>query len=223
MAFDFLNYISQQVGQQQPTLLAGEEKSFKHRYIIHLVAFQLNQLMQCSKKDSTLAYQKIQQLDADWLVQLSTRQIEQDTVAATFFQHIQSKIAESHQKIAALILNELSQLDQTAQLGALGINELLDGQYPWLQQEVEPWFWDSIGHPEFKITREAQQPDTDFNQVMKEFSQIIQQQAQQPPEHDTHLLIDDSNTTPQQASCFYRIINPVIAISIILFLFKSII
>lgn len=223
MAFDFLGYISQQLEQQHFNLFADETKSLKQRYITHLIAFQLNQLIELGQQDRQALHQKIQNLDANWLVNTTSQQIAQDTSASNFFEPIQPKLHDSQYKIANLILNELLQLDLTSQLGASGLKELLDGQYPWLQDEAEPWFWDSIGHPELKTTESTQPTDTDFNQVMKEFSQMIQQQAQNHPEHDDYALAEHSQTEQKIVSCGYRIANPIIAFFIIVFLFKIII
>lgn len=222
MAFDLLSYISQQVGQQHTGLFADEDKNAKQRYVTHLIALQFYQLIQVVKSDSNAAYQIIQQQDATWLSQKASQHIQQEALATQFFQPIQSKIAAANEKIAATILQELLQLDQTAQLGISGIKELLEGQYPWMQNDVEAWFWDSVGLPEYKVVEATEHNDeADFNQVMKEFSQMIQQQA----EHT-------ANTTPdvqtvqevgtQHISTLYRVLNPMIALAIIIGLFNII-
>lgn len=222
MAFDLLSYISQQVGQHHTGLLADEDKNAKQRYVTHLIALQFHQLIQIVKNEAHNAYQIIQQQDVMWLSQKTSQHIQQETLATQFFQPIHSKVAAANEKIAATILQELLQLDQTAQLGISGIKELLEGQYSWMQNDVEAWFWDSVRLPEYKVVEETQHNDeADFNQVMKEFSQMIQQQAAHTANTSAKVQTEQEMNI-QHIGTFYRVLNPVIALAIIIGLFNII-
>ncbi|OUY05683.1 hypothetical protein [Acinetobacter populi] len=223
MAFDFISYIAQQVGQQQPNLLADQSKQVKNQYLIHLIAFQLSALIETTQHDENKVYEKIQQLDSAWLVDMTQHTITQDQRASEYFQPIATKLSDSNHKIATIIINEFAQLDQNAHLGVAGIKELLDGQYAWMQDQVEQWFWDSIDHPELKLSTSSQPADEpDFNEIMQEFNHMLQQQAQHNPQDHTAPHTPVAEITPIAPSTFFKILNPLIALLIILWIFSFI-
>ncbi|GAA5008421.1 hypothetical protein GCM10023206_14920 [Acinetobacter puyangensis] len=223
MAFDFISYIAQQVGQQQPNLLADEPKQVKNRYLIHLIAFQLSALIETAQQDENKVYEKIQQLNSNWLADITQQTITHDQQALEYFQPISTKLSDISHKVATLMINEITQLDQNAHLGISGIKELLDGQYVWMQDQVEQWFWDSINHPEFKSLTSAQPSnEPDFDEIMQEFNHMLQQQAQHNPQDHatTHSTLAD--VTPIAPSIFFKILNPLIAFVLILWIFSFI-
>lgn len=216
MAFDFVSYITQQVEQQHPNLFAEEGKAKKLAFITHLISLQLAKLIELQQKDSEQAYQFIQSRDHEWL----SRKTQQHAIHDDFYQPIQPKLADANTRIATTLLSELDQLDQNASLGQPGIQELLDGQYHWMQNQVQDWFWDSIGQPQYKLAEPKTDDQAEFQQVMKEFSQIIQQQAQQV-EH-THARLQPEQPIAIPVGLFYVILNPVIAAAILIGLYQAV-
>lgn len=224
MAFDFVSYIKQQVEQQHPSLLADEDKIVRKRYVRHLIGLQLAELHQSIQKDADDTYDKIKQQDDDWLVQITQKRLDKDSEAVAFFKPIWGgKLNTCSHKVAKVILNELSQLDENSGLGIEGIEELLSGQYVWLQDRVLPWFWDTVGHPEFKQV-EAASAESDAattEDVMKEFNQLIQQQRDaHTQKHEHSVATEQTIPKPQEIGTVYKILAPLIALFILIFLFQ---
>lgn len=223
MAFDFVSYIGQQVEQQQPQLLASQAKAERKQFVTHLLAFQVAELISAQKKNADAVYAQIKNQDIE---QLSTRtysHIQNEEKAQQYFAPIQPELNATNQNIAQIFLQELQHLDQSASLGQDGISELINGQQHWLQVHADAWFWDSIGQPEHKRAEDIEAEQTvDSQQVMKEFSQMISQNAQ----HDTHQADHDHahqsvEIIPSaEASRFFLVLNPLIALAIIIFIYK---
>ncbi len=179
MAFDFVSYIGQQVEQQQPQLLASQAKAERKQFVTHLLAFQVAELISAQKKNADAVYAQIQNQDVEPLSTRTYSHIQNEEKAQQYFAPIQPELQSTNHDIAQIFLQELQHLDQSASLGQSGIAELINGQQHWLQVHADAWFWDSIGQPENKRAEdiEAEQA-VDSQQVMKEFSQMINQNAQ---------------------------------------------
>ncbi|MEC8887158.1 MAG: hypothetical protein VX875_08760 [Pseudomonadota bacterium] len=227
MAFDFVSYIGQQVEQQQPQLLASQAKAERKQFVTHLLAFQVAELISAQKKNADAVYAQIQNQDVEPLSTRTYSHIQNEEKAQQYFAPIQPELQSTNHDIAQIFLQELQHLDQSASLGQSGIAELINGQQHWLQVHADAWFWDSIGQPENKRAEdiEAEQA-VDSQQVMKEFSQMINQNAQ----HNAHPTDCDhahqnANQTVElapatQASKVYLFLNPLIALAIIIFIYK---
>ena len=227
MAFDFVSYIGQQVEQQQPKLLASQPKVERKQFVLHLLALQVAELISAQKKHANEVYAQIQNQDVEPLASRTISHIQNEEKAAHYFTPIQSELQSANHDIAQIFLQELQHLDQTASLGQDGIAELIDGQLHCLQVYSDDWFWDSVGQPEHKRAEdiEAEQA-VDSQQVMKEFSQMISQNAQHnahPTDYDhahqnANQTVELAPTT--QASKVYLFLNPLIALAIIIFIYK---
>lgn len=232
MAFDFVSYIGQQVEQQQPKLLASQPKVERKQFVLHLLALQVAELISAQKKHANEVYAQIQNQDVEPLASRTISHIQSEEKAQQYFAPIQSELLSANHDIAQIFLQELQHLDQSASLGQDGIAELIDGQHHWLRVHADVWFWDSIGQPEHKRAEdiEAEQA-VDSQQVMKEFSQMISQNVQ----HDAHQANNDhthqhahqSHTHQNivlaptaEASKLYLFLNPLIALAIIIFIYK---
>lgn len=228
MAFDFISYIEQQVEQQQPTLLALQPKAERKQFILHILALQVAELIAAQKKNADEVYTQIQNTDAEALANATATHIQNEDIAQQYFAPIQNELPASNRIVAETFLNELAHLDQSASLGQDGIAELIDGQHHWLQVHADGWFWDSIGQPEYKRAEDIKVVDdaVDGQQVMQEFSQMISQNAQ----HNTN-QVDNAHahqhahqsvvlTPTVEASKFFLVLNPLIALAIIIFIYK---
>ena len=232
MAFDFISYIEQQVEQQQPTLLASQPKAERKQFVLHLLALQVAELISAQKKNSNEVYSQIQNQDVKPLASRTISHIQSEEKAEHYFAPIESELQSANHDIAQIFLQELQHLDQSASLGQDGIAELIDGQHHWLRIHADGWFWDSIGQPEHKRAEdiEAEQA-VDSQQVMKEFSKMISQNAQhdahQADNDHTHQHAHQSHTHQNivlaltaEASKLYLFLNPLIALAIIIFIYK---
>ena len=223
MAFDFISYIEQQVEQQQPTLLASQPKAERKQFVLHLLALQVAELISAQKKNSNEVYSQIQNQDVKPLASRTISHIQTEEKTEHYFAPIQSELQSANHDIAQIFLQELQHLDQSASLGQDGIAELIDGQHHWLRVHANGWFWDSIGQPEHKRAEDIQaEQAVDSQQVMKEFSQMISQNAQQGSDQKdrdhTHQSIALAPTA--EASKFFLVLNPLIALAIIIFIYK---
>lgn len=227
MAFDFVSYIGQQVEQQQPKLLASQPKAERKQFVLHLLALQVAELISAQKKNASEVYTQIHNQDVELLATRTTSHIQNEEKAQQYFAPIQSELLSANHDIAQIFLQELKHLDQSASLGQDGIDELINGQQHWLQVHSDGWFWDSIGQPEHKRAEdiEAEQA-VDSQQVMKEFSQMISQNSQHnehPTDYDhAHQNVNQTvELAPvTEAPKLYLFLNPLIALAIIIFIYK---
>ena len=223
MAFDFVSYIGQQVEQQQPKLLASQPKVERKQFVLHLLALQVAELISAQKKNANEVYAQIQNQDVEPLASHTISHIQSEEKAEHYFALIQSELQSANHDIAQIFLQELNHLDQSASLGQDGIAELIEGQHHWLRVHADGWFWDSIGQPEHKRAEDIEAEQiVDSQQVMKEFSQMISQNAQQGSDQKdrdhTHQSIALAPTA--EASKFFLVLNPLIALAIIIFIYK---
>lgn len=223
MAFDFVSYIGQQVEQQQPKLLASQPKVERKQFVLHLLALQVAELISAQKKNANEVYAQIQNHDVEPLASRTISHIKTEEKTEHYFAPIQSELQSANHDIAQIFLQELKHLDQSASLGQDGIAELIEGQHHWLRVHADGWFWDSIGQPEHKRAGDIEAEQiVDSQQVMKEFSQMISQNAQQGSDQKdrdhTHQSIALAPTA--EASKFFLVLNPLIALAIIIFIYK---
>ena len=223
MAFDFISYIGQQVEQQQPKLLVSQPKVERKQFVLHLLALQVAELISAQKKNANEVYAQIQNQDVEPLASHTISHIQSEEKAEHYFAPIQSELQSANHDIAQIFLQELNHLDQSASLGQDGIAELIEGQHHWLRVHADGWFWDSIGQPEHKRAEDIEAEQiVDSQQVMKEFSQMISQNAQQGSDQKdrdhTHQSIALAPTA--EASKFFLVLNPLIALAIIIFIYK---
>lgn len=211
MAFDFLSYIVDQI-QHNSQLFVEKPKELRKYIISHITSFQLMHLLQLKQDES---YQIIQQehtqLNTQNLSSLPPQLLEKHL--RDDIQHIE----KSYQQITTILLDELKQLDFNENLGASGIKELLDGQLPWIQNTVDDWFWEAIQATEYKITKTHKNNEPNFNQIMKDFNQIILQK-EQIIEHSADLGAPSLTSDLVQTPRIFIILQPIIALLILCFL-----
>lgn len=215
MAFDFLSYIVDQI-QQNTQLLVEKPKELRKYIISHITSFQLMYLLSQKQDESyQIIHHTPEKLSEQSFHALPTEFLEK--YLKDNIQHIQ----QAYTQVSNTLLTEIKQLDINANLGASGVKELLDGQLPWIQNTVDDWFWNCIQKPEHKITKTNKNNEPDFNQMMKDFNQIIMQK-EHSPENTTHLesihLASDLVQTPK----IFITLQPIIALLILYFLYNSI-
>lgn len=214
MSFDLVSYLIQQAEQQQ-LLCCPDDMPEKEQHITHLVALALAKLIAAVQHQADDVHQKIVEQQSAWLTEQLSRHISSETQAQQFFQPLQQHLDGCIEKFSQFIVAELAQLERNTQFGAAGLRELLDGQYTWMQSLVQPWFWDSIGQPQYKIepiATEDNQPAADYDQIMQEISQMVQQADQKAVEY----------IEPKAACICFRVLNPLIALAIIIWQFCQI-
>ena len=211
MAFDFLSYIVDQT-QQTSQLFVTIDKSQRKSVISHIVSLQLMHLMGL---DGKALYQTLD--DDDNKLAQDALPPNKLTEFSTYLQQPTDQIKNANQHIANVLLNELQQLNNSAQLGESGLKELIHGQLAWIQQQVDDWFWLFINQTQHKITKTNKNDNPDFSQIMKDFNQIILNKEQSIEHHS------GANTTSLmpnkvQNSRILDFLNPIIALIILYFL-----
>lgn len=222
MSFDLTAYLKQQVMQQHPLFLANEDSNQRQQYLVHLVALQLHLLAQT---DQTECLTQIQHQQVDWLNRLCITHIETHPLSQQYFQTVQAKLTSASQTVAQITMIELAQLEQISNLGVAGIQELLQNQYELMAQYVDDWFLADIERNDLITTSYTGEQNNvaDFNQVMQEFNQMLQQQIHHGTQgqHDGH-----HQRTPDPivaaVATLYKVLNPCIALFIICYVFHFI-
>lgn len=214
MAFDFLSYITQQVEQQHPNLFSDQNKTTRQVLFAHLISLHIIKLRNLLTEDLEHGFAQLINEDTQNLSQLVQNHIHQEEHAKQFFQAYTCSFASSNDKIASTLCAELRQLEQTAHLGSQGLFELIDGQLPWIQKQVENWFWDSTNLPEYKSEIPDESTEIELEQSLHQFNALLHQSAD-----NTISSILVEQTEVAEVHSFYRLINPLLALLIIIFIF----
>ena len=211
MAFDFLSYMVDQT-MQNSQLFVSVDKLQRKSIISHIISLQLKQLIDLDSKSSYQALQtSIQPLTE---IGLSETRL---TEFSNQLQQPAESIKTAYSKIFKNLLDELQQLNSNASLGETGVKELLDGQLPWIQQQVDEWFWIFINQTQHKVTKTHKNNSPDFNQIMKDFNQIILNK-EQSNEHQSSATTARLDSNMAQKSIIIDFLNPIIALIILSFL-----
>lgn len=221
MAFDLINYIYDQTTQQHRGILAEYSKSQKYNYLKHIIAFQISVLQTKFRETPASTYQDISQLNTLKLQQESLKLLQQAQVTTDFFNPIRDKISDINQKVSSTITHELQQLDQNGHLAQSGLQELMSGQDEWITDTVDEWFWDVLQQPKKKLTKSNKKDNTDFQQIIKDFNKIVHEQHH-PLDNDLHLTDINLGTKTHQIANFYRILNPIVALLVLYYLYNVI-
>jgi hypothetical protein len=218
MAFDFLGYMIQQA-EQQPTLFADANKLQHQQLLAHLLSLQLAKLIEIAERSPQQAYQMVQQLQHAYLSEKVLKQLLNDPQARQFFDPETVKIHSATQLTAELLLTELKQLEQNAHLGQVGLLELLKGQYAWMQPQLQAWFWDCIAQPEYKVQPQDATDHADLDLPPQDLNPPLQSSSD-PQQSDLHRQPPPS--LPILVHRGFKILAPILALLIVIYLFKTI-
>lgn len=147
MAFDLVQYFSDQVKIQKPQLLQQYDADSRNAYIQELNALTLGKLIRLWREDDNKLYQEIKTLDPLYIQEVSRH--------LTTSVHNQSELPKpelehSISEILSLQLTELKQLDETGNFGSNGLKELLQGQIEHLSGQADDWVWSTNELTELK-------------------------------------------------------------------------
>ena len=138
MAFDLVQYFSEQIKIQKPQLFDQYSSKERLYFIDEVNMLALGQLISLWKKDNQKLYQEIKASDPLYIQgiarHLTTSAYNQSALSAS---ELESSISE----ILTLQFAELNQLDQTGSFGQTGLSELLLGQIEHLSGQAEDWVW----------------------------------------------------------------------------------
>lgn len=208
MAFDLVQYFSEQIKLQKPQLFDQYSSKERLYFIDEVNMLALGQLVSLWKKDNQKLYQEIKTSDPLYIQgiarHLITSAYNQSALSAS---ELESSISE----ILTLQFAELNQLDQTGSFGQTGLSELLLGQIEHLSGQAEDWVWSTNQLTELLGSKPVIQQEVSLETTIQEFNQMVHQ-AQHTEEIST-----PEPTTPTWSF----IIAPVTALIILLFLYCS--
>lgn len=208
MAFDLVQYFSEQIKLQKPQLFDQYSSKERLYFIDEVNMLALGQLVSLWKKDNQKLYQEIKASDPLYIQgiarHLTTSAYNQSALSAS---ELESSISE----ILTLQFAELNQLDQTGSFGQTGLSELLLGQIEHLSGKAEDWVWSTNQLTELLGSKPVIQQEVSLETTIQEFNQMVHQ-AQHTEEIST-----PEPTTPTWSF----IIAPVTALIILLFLYCS--
>ncbi|WP_343682967.1 hypothetical protein [Acinetobacter baylyi] len=214
MAFDLVHYFSEQSLLQSPNLLNGSTVQTRQQQVFELNALVLGKLIQLWRKDSDKLYTEIQDQNPLYIQEiarhLTTSPKNQSTLSK---QQLESSLSE----ILALQLSELKQLDQTGNLGKIGLNELFTGQIEHLSGQADDWVWSTNQLTELLGSKPKIQEDISLDETMKEFNQMVH-----TAHHDTdNHTIDSHSLEPLQevVPTWSRIVAPLVGLAVLVFLY----
>jgi hypothetical protein len=203
MAFDLVQYFVEQIDTQQPLLLNQYAKAERRALISELNALSLGKLISQWRTQSKEIYQEI--LDQD---ELFIQEIARHITTSPFNESILSKSEQeiAITRVAKFQLQELKQLNDTANLNLQGLNELLIGQIEHLAGHAEDWVWLTNNLTELKGSKPIIEDTVSLEASLKEFNQMASQH------HDTHEEIQLNTTV---VPTWAKIAEPVVAIVIL--------
>ena len=212
MAFDLVQYFSEQIKLQKPQLFDQYSSKERLYFIDEVNMLALGQLVSLWKKDNKKLYQEIKTSDPLYIQgiarHLTTSAYNQSALSAS---ELESSISE----ILTLQFAELNQLDQTGSFGQTGLSELLLGQIEHLSGKAEDWVWSTNQLTELKGSKPVEQQDISLEATMQEFNQMVHQA--QPSIHHTEEIEVEQPNIPTWS----YLISPVIALVILLFMYYS--
>lgn len=212
MAFDLVQYFSEQIKLQKPQLFDQYSSKERLYFIDEVNMLALGQLVSLWKKDNQKLYQEIKTSDPLYIQgiarHLTTSAYNQSALSAS---ELESSISE----ILTLQFAELNQLDQTGSFGQTGLSELLLGQIEHLSGKAEDWVWSTNQLTELKGSKPVEQQDISLEATMQEFNQMVHQA--QPSIHHTEEIEVKQPNIP----VWSYLLSPLIALVILLFMYCS--
>ena len=212
MAFDLVQYFSEQIKLQKPQLFSQYSPKEKQFYIHEVNVLTLGQLISLWRQDPKKLYHEIKAADPLFIQEiarhLTTSTHNKSTLGPA---ELESKISE----ILSLQFAELNQLDRTGSFGQTGLTELLLGQIEHLSGQAEDWVWSTNQLTELKGSKPVEQQDISLEATMQEFNQMVHQA--QPSIHHTEEIEVEQADVP----AWSYLLSPVIALVILLFMYCS--
>lgn len=212
MAFDLVQYFSEQIKLQKPQLFDQYSSKERLYFIDEVNMLALGQLVSLWKKDNQKLYQEIKTSDPLYIQgiarHLTTSAYNQSALSAS---ELESSISE----ILTLQFAELNQLDQTGSFGQTGLSELLLGQIEHLSGKAEDWVWSTNQLTELLGSKPVIQQDISLEATMQEFNQMVHQA--QPSIHHTEEIEVEQPNIP----VWSYLLSPLIALVILLFMYCS--
>lgn len=201
MAFDLVDYFSEQIAIQKPELLSHYPPSQRQYFIDELNALTLGKLISVWKTDREQIFQEIQSQDALYILEISRH--------LTTSKNNQSRIPkyELEPALAEVLhvqLAELKQLQDTSKLGLMGFQELLLGQLEHLHGRAADWVWSTNRLTELVGSKPISSEELSLATTMKEFNQMVHQ-------HDHHEVEVEVLPVP----AWSKFVEPVVAIVIL--------
>lgn len=204
MAFDLVQYFIEQTEIQKPALFSQLDKVERRNILTELNVLTLGKLISQWRTRTQEIYHEILNPD-DLFIREIARHI-------TTSPHNASTLSKSEQEaaiteIAALQLQELKQLHDTASLNLQGINELLIGQINYLSGQAEDWVWSTNNLIELKGSKPTIEDTVSLQDTLKEFNQMANQH------HDT--TDQDIQVAAPVVPAWAKIAEPVVALVIL--------
>ncbi|MCH7336422.1 hypothetical protein [Acinetobacter sp. NIPH 2699] len=210
MAFDLVQYFSEQIKIQKPQLFTQYSQKEKQLHIDEINALALGRLISLWKQNSQKLYQEVQSSDPLYIQEitrhLTTSAHNQSTLSA-------SELETSLTEVLSLQFTELRQLDQTGSFGPAGLTELLLGQIEHLSGQAEDWVWSTNQLTELLGSKPVEQQEISLEATMQEFNQLVHQA--QPNTHDETVL----EVTPPATPTWSYIVAPLVALVILMILY----
>ena len=208
MAFDLVQYFSDQIKIQQPQLFNQYAQQEQQSHIHEINVLVLGQLISLWKQNSQKLYQEIQTADPLYIQEvarhLTTSKHNQSTLKTI---ELESSISD----VLLLQLVELKQLDQIGNLGLKGLSELLLGQIEHLSGQADDWVWSTNQLTELLGSKPIEQVEISLETTLQEFNQMVHQPQ----------LHDDSISTQPASPTWSYLISPLVALVILIFLYCS--
>ena len=212
MAFDLVQYFSEQIKLQKPQLFDQYSSKERLYFIDEVNMLALGQLISLWKKDNQKLYQEIKASDPLYIQgiarHLTTSAYNQSALSAS---ELESSISE----ILTLQFAELNQLDQTGSFGQTGLSELLLGQIEHLSGQAEDWVWSTNQLTELLGSKPVIQQEVSLETTIQEFNQMVHQA--QPSIHHTEEIEVEQPNIP----VWSYLLSPLIALVILLFMYCS--
>ena len=212
MAFDLVQYFSEQIKLQKPQLFSQYSPKEKQFYIHEVNVLTLGQLISLWRQDPKKLYHEIKAADPLYIQEIARHlTTSKHNKSALSPAELESKISE----ILSLQFAELNQLDQTGSFGQTGLTELLLGQIEHLSGQAEDWVWSTNQLTELKGSKPVEQQDISLEATMQEFNQMVHQA--QPNLHQAEEIEVEQADVP----AWSYLLSPIIALVILLFMYCS--
>lgn len=209
MAFDLVDYFSEQINIQKPQLLNQYPAPTRTICLSELNVLSLGKLVTLWQTDPHKLYNEIQTQD-----ELYIEEVSRHLTTSQYNESILTKpeFEQSIAQILSLQLTELKQLDHTAQLGRNGFNELFKGQLEHLQGQAPDWVWSTNQLIELKGSQPKPQEQISLQATIKEFNHMANSS------HD-HVEIEISTPAVPKWS---HVLEPIVALVILWILWNAV-
>lgn len=212
MAFDLVQYFSEQIQTQKPQLLHQYSSQDRINYIDEINLLTLGKLISLWRQDEAKIYQEIHSQDPLYVQEVSRH--------LTTSRHNQSELAKPElefttSEILSFQLQELKQLDETGHYKLRGMRELLLGQIEHLSGQAKDWVWSTNELIELIGSQPVQQEEISLDQTMKEFNHMVNHSHHDQTEEIVEPIVD---TVPTWS----KIVEPAVAIAILWVLYCAV-